>query len=74
VQAIIAARPDVDLGIDDLISYGQCVVIGAASLRFTLDETLELVAQPARRCGWTPTRRRACTTSPRAGPSACSSR
>jgi LuxR family maltose regulon positive regulatory protein len=50
VQAIIAARPDVDLGIDDLINYGQCVVIGAASLRFTLDETLELVrGRPALR-------------------------
>jgi len=50
VQAIIAARPDVDLGIDDLTSYGQCVVIGAASLRFTLDETLELVrSRPALR-------------------------
>ena len=43
VQAIIAARPDVDLGIDDLIEYGHCVVIGASALRFSLDETLELV-------------------------------
>jgi LuxR family maltose regulon positive regulatory protein len=40
--AIISARPDAQLGIDDLITYRQCAVVGAKLLRFQLDETLEL--------------------------------
>ena len=40
---IVAARPDCHLDIDDLVAYGQCVVVGPASLRFRLDETMELV-------------------------------
>ena len=43
LRVIIGARPDCRLDIDDLIAYGQCVVIGPASLRFRLAETLELV-------------------------------
>ncbi|MBO9649084.1 MAG: LuxR family transcriptional regulator [Variovorax sp.] len=43
LRAIIAARPDCNLDIDDLIAYGQCVVVGPAMLRFRLEETLELV-------------------------------
>lgn len=43
LRVIVAARPDCRLDIDDLIAYGQCVVIGPAALRFRLDETMELV-------------------------------
>ena len=43
LRVVVAARPDCDLGIDDLIDYGQCVVVGPAMLRFQLDETMELV-------------------------------
>jgi LuxR family maltose regulon positive regulatory protein len=39
----IASRTDADLGLDDLIGYGDCVVLGLAQLRFTLEETIELV-------------------------------
>ena len=42
LRAIVAARPASQLGIDDLIAYGQCAVLGAPLLRFQLDETLEL--------------------------------
>ena len=40
---IVAARSDCQLGIDDLITYGQCVVVGPSQLRFSLEETIELV-------------------------------
>jgi LuxR family maltose regulon positive regulatory protein len=43
LRTLIAARPDCRLGIDDLVAYGQCVEIGPALLRFSLDETLQLV-------------------------------
>jgi LuxR family maltose regulon positive regulatory protein len=43
LRTVIASRPDCDLGIDDLIAYRQCVVVGPAILRFRLEETLELV-------------------------------
>ena len=43
LRAIVAARTDCHLDIDDLIAYGQCVVVGPAILRFQLEETLELV-------------------------------
>ncbi|HEY1228089.1 MAG TPA: LuxR family transcriptional regulator, partial [Ramlibacter sp.] len=43
LRTVIAARPDCDLGIDDLIAYGQCVIVGPAVLRFRLNETIELV-------------------------------
>lgn len=43
LRVIVAARPDVHLDIDDLVAYGQCVVIGPGSLRFRLDETMQLV-------------------------------
>ncbi|MBE7940265.1 MULTISPECIES: LuxR C-terminal-related transcriptional regulator [Ramlibacter] len=42
LRCVIASRPDVDLGLADLVVYGQCQVIGAAQLRFTLEETLQL--------------------------------
>jgi LuxR family transcriptional regulator, maltose regulon positive regulatory protein len=43
LRTVVAARPDCHLDIDDLIAYGQCVVLGPAMLRFRLGETLELV-------------------------------
>ncbi|HEY2257593.1 MAG TPA: LuxR C-terminal-related transcriptional regulator [Variovorax sp.] len=43
LRTVIASRPDSNLDIDDLIAYGQCVVVGPATLRFRLEETLELV-------------------------------
>jgi LuxR family transcriptional regulator, maltose regulon positive regulatory protein len=43
LRVVVAARPDCNLSIDDLIDYGQCVAVGPAMLRFQLDETMELV-------------------------------
>lgn len=43
VRTLIAARPDGRLDIEDLVMYGQCVEIGPALLKFSLDETLQLV-------------------------------
>ena len=43
LRCVIAARTDCDLGLQDLVAYGQCVVVGAEQLRFTVDETLDLV-------------------------------
>ena len=43
LRAIIAARAECHIDIDDLIDYGQCAVVGPAQLRLQLDETLELM-------------------------------
>ena len=43
LRAVVAARADSPLEIDDLVAYGKCTVIGPAQLRFELDETVELV-------------------------------
>lgn len=43
LRCVVAARTDCDLGLQDLVAYGQCVAVGAGQLRFGLDETLELV-------------------------------
>ena len=43
LRAVIAARADCGLEIDDLVAYGACVVVGPAQLRFDFDETIELV-------------------------------
>jgi len=43
VRTLIATRPDGRLDIEDLVAYGQCVEIGPALLKFSLDETLQLV-------------------------------
>jgi len=43
LRVLVAARPDVGFDIDDLISYGECTVVGPTPLRFQLEETLELV-------------------------------
>lgn len=42
LRVVVAARPDVDLGVEDLVDYGQCQAVNAGMLRFTLDETLAL--------------------------------
>ena len=31
------------LGIDDLVAYGNCIIVGPSRLRFRLDETIELI-------------------------------
>ena len=43
LRVVVAARADSDLGIDDLIEYGQCIPVGASLLRFELAETIALV-------------------------------
>jgi LuxR family maltose regulon positive regulatory protein len=43
LRVVVAERIDLRLGIEDLIDYGQCVMIGPSALRFELDETLDLV-------------------------------
>lgn len=42
LRCIVAARPDCELGLDDLVAYGQCLQVGTQQLRFTLDETIQL--------------------------------
>jgi LuxR family maltose regulon positive regulatory protein len=43
LRVVLAARPDCHLGIDDLVDYGQCTVVGPSLLRFELAETIALV-------------------------------
>ncbi|MBL8351118.1 MAG: AAA family ATPase [Burkholderiaceae bacterium] len=43
LRTIVAARSDCQLGLDDLVDYGQAMVVGTPLLRFTLDETIALV-------------------------------
>jgi LuxR family transcriptional regulator, maltose regulon positive regulatory protein len=43
LRCIVAARSDCELGLDDLVAYGHCALVGAAQLRFSLAETIELV-------------------------------
>jgi LuxR family maltose regulon positive regulatory protein len=43
LRVVVAARPEFDLGVDELIPYGHCAMVGAAALRFRLDETIALV-------------------------------
>ena len=42
LRAIVAARADKSIEIEDLVAYGTCSVLGPAHLRFRLDETIEL--------------------------------
>lgn len=42
LRCLVAARPDCALGLDDLVAYGDCVVIATQQLRFTLEETIQL--------------------------------
>jgi LuxR family maltose regulon positive regulatory protein len=43
LRVVVAARGDCDLGVGDLLTYGQCAAVGAAALRFQFDETIALV-------------------------------
>ncbi|HSW27720.1 MAG TPA: AAA family ATPase, partial [Burkholderiaceae bacterium] len=43
LRAVVAARADCQLGLDDLVSYGMATVVGPTQLRFELEETIELV-------------------------------
>ena len=43
LRVVVAARTDCRLDIDDLIDYGQCMLVSPDLLRFQLDETIELV-------------------------------
>ena len=43
LRTVLGMRPDCRLGIDDLVSYGLCAEIGQDLLRFSLEETLQLV-------------------------------
>jgi len=45
LRVIVAARADCDLGMDDLLAYGQALRLGPAELRFGLAETLDLARQ-----------------------------
>jgi LuxR family transcriptional regulator, maltose regulon positive regulatory protein len=43
LRVVVAARADCRLGIDDLVAYGNCIIVGPSRLRFRLDETIELI-------------------------------
>jgi LuxR family transcriptional regulator, maltose regulon positive regulatory protein len=43
LRVVVAARPELSLGIEDLSEYGQCKVVGASLLRFQLPETISLI-------------------------------
>jgi LuxR family maltose regulon positive regulatory protein len=43
LRAMVGARADSRLEIDDLVAYGTCTIVGPTQLRFRLDETIELV-------------------------------
>lgn len=43
LRVLLALRSSERLALADLLAYGQAVVVGAETLRFRLDETLELV-------------------------------
>jgi LuxR family maltose regulon positive regulatory protein len=42
LRCVVAARTDCDLGMQDLVLYGECALAGAEQLRFTFDEALAL--------------------------------
>jgi LuxR family maltose regulon positive regulatory protein len=43
LRVIAAARSDCDLGLADLLAYGQCVALSARDLRFRLEESMDLI-------------------------------
>ncbi|WP_298926462.1 LuxR C-terminal-related transcriptional regulator [uncultured Ramlibacter sp.] len=45
LRCVVGARSDWRLDVDDLVAYGQCVVIGANHLRFGVGETLALMRE-----------------------------
>jgi LuxR family transcriptional regulator, maltose regulon positive regulatory protein len=42
---LLASRSDCDFGLDDLVTYGTCLVVGSSLLRFTLDDSINLFSQ-----------------------------
>lgn len=42
LRCIVAARTDCQLSLDDLVAYGECLQVGTAQLRFSLEETIQL--------------------------------
>ena len=57
----VAARGDHGLAVADLVTYGQCVVIGTTLLRFRLEETIDSRVRDLALAS-TPTRQRSCTS------------
>jgi len=45
LRVMVAARPNCNLEVDDLVYHGQCLVVGPAMLRFEMGETIELVRE-----------------------------
>jgi LuxR family maltose regulon positive regulatory protein len=43
LRLVISSRANCNFGIDDLVAYGECVVIGPQTLQFRLDETAQLI-------------------------------
>jgi LuxR family maltose regulon positive regulatory protein len=43
LRCIVAARVDCKLGVDDLVAYGHCAVVGTPQLRFGLEEVIGLM-------------------------------
>ena len=43
LRLVISSRANCKFGIDDLVAYGECVVIGPQALQFRLDETAQWV-------------------------------
>lgn len=42
LRVVVAARPECDLGVADLLAYGHCLTVGVPLLRFQLEETIAL--------------------------------
>jgi LuxR family maltose regulon positive regulatory protein len=43
LRTVVSARSDCDLGVTDLVTYGQCAAVGTETLRFRIEETIALV-------------------------------
>jgi LuxR family maltose regulon positive regulatory protein len=42
LRIVVAARPELNLAVEDLVDYGQCKVVGPSLLRFQFEETISL--------------------------------
>ena len=45
LRVLVAMRGEAPTSVDDLVAYGQCAMVGAADLRFDVDETIALARQ-----------------------------
>lgn len=43
LRCIVACRTDCHFELEDLVAYGECALVGTAQLRFTLEETIQLM-------------------------------